>query len=108
MSEKKVIVIIVEGPSDEAALGSIFKEYFSQEEIQFVVVHGDITSAKDSSFDNIVKKINTLIDGIKQRYGYSGEDFLQIIHVVDTDGAFTKEKVKYANVDTIQYYEDRI
>jgi len=44
VNEKKVIAVIVEGPSDEAALGSILKEYFSSEEIQFVVVHGDITT----------------------------------------------------------------
>lgn len=108
MSEKKVIAVIVEGPSDEAALGSILKEYFSQEEIQFVVVHGDITSDDYSLIDNIVKKIDTLIDDVKQKYGYNVEDFLQIIHIADTDGAFTKERVKYADVDSIQYYEDRI
>ena len=34
MNEKKVIAVIVEGPSDEAALGSILKEYFSSAEIQ--------------------------------------------------------------------------
>jgi hypothetical protein len=108
MSEKKVIAVIVEGPSEEAALGTIFKEYFSGDEIQFVVVHGDITSEDYSSLDNIVKKINELIDGVKQRYGYNVEDFLQIIHIADTDGAFTRGKVVYADVDHVQYYEDRI
>lgn len=34
VNEKKVIAVIVEGPSDEAALGSILKEYFSSAEIQ--------------------------------------------------------------------------
>ena len=43
MSEKKVVAFIVEGTSDEAALGSVMKEYFSSNEVQFVVVHGDIT-----------------------------------------------------------------
>ena len=90
MSEKKVIAVIVEGPSEEAALGTIFKEYFSGDEIQFVVVHGDITSEDYSSLVNIVKKINELVDGVKQRYGYNVEDFLQIIHIADTDGAFTE------------------
>ena len=42
MGEKKVIVFIVEGRSDEAALGSIMKEFFSNHEVQFIVVHGDI------------------------------------------------------------------
>ena len=44
MSEKKVIAVIVEGPSDENAIGGILKEFFFSEEVQFAVVHGDITS----------------------------------------------------------------
>ena len=36
MSEKKVVAFIVEGTSDEAALGSVMKEYFSSNEVQFV------------------------------------------------------------------------
>ena len=35
--EKKVIAFIVEGSSDEAVIGSVMKEYFSNEQIQFVV-----------------------------------------------------------------------
>lgn len=58
MSEKKVIAVIVEGPSEEAALGTIFKEYFSGDEIQFVVVYGDIAADDYSSLDNIVKIIS--------------------------------------------------
>lgn len=108
MNEKKVIAVIVEGPSDEAALGTVFKEYFSGDEIQFIVIHGDITSEDYSSLYNILKRINKLVDGAKQRYGYTTEDFLQIIHIVDTDGVFTKGKVYYADVDHIHYYENRI
>ena len=55
-----------------------------------------------------MKRINTLIDGVKQRYRYNVEDFLQIIHIADTDGAFTKENVVYADVNHVQYYENRI
>ena len=39
MNEKKVIAVIVEGPSDENAIGGILKEFFSSEEVQFAVVH---------------------------------------------------------------------
>ncbi len=38
MSEKKVVAVIVEGPSDENAIGGILKEFFSSEEVQFAVV----------------------------------------------------------------------
>lgn len=51
MSEKKVIAVIVEGPSEEAALGSILKEHFTTEEVQFVVVHGDITTKDYTSVE---------------------------------------------------------
>ena len=43
-NEKKVIVFIVEGMSEEAALGTIMKEFFVNEQVQFFIVHGDITS----------------------------------------------------------------
>ena len=38
MSEKKVVAVIVEGTSDENAIGGILKEFFSSEEVQFAVV----------------------------------------------------------------------
>ena len=56
MTEKKVIAFIVEGPSDEAALGTIMKEFFSSNEVQFVVIHGDITTE-----DYIFKRMWMLI-----------------------------------------------
>ena len=35
VNEKKVVAVIVEGPSDENAIGGILKEFFSSEEVQF-------------------------------------------------------------------------
>ena len=35
MSEKKVIAVIVEGPSDENAIGGILKEYYNYEKYRF-------------------------------------------------------------------------
>ncbi len=109
MGEKKVVAFIVEGPSDEAALGSIMKEYFSANEVQFVVVHGDITLKDYVSNDEILKKINEQIGSVKRKYRYSQDDFIKIIHIVDTDGVYIPEAaVKEADVEEIQYYEDHI
>lgn len=33
MREKKVVAVIMEGPSDEAALGSVLKEHYSSSEV---------------------------------------------------------------------------
>ena len=108
VNEKKVIAVIVEGLSDEAALGSILKEYFSSVEIQFVVVHGDITTKDYTSTDNILSKINNLIESVKQKYGYKREDFLKIIHIVDMDGAFCDDAIVEKDVEGVRYYLDRI
>lgn len=106
MNEKKVIAVIVEGPSDEAALGSSLKEYFSSEEIQFVVVHGDITTKDYTSTDNILSRINNLIESVKQKYGYQADDFLKIIHIVDMDGAFCNDAIVERDVEGVRYYLD--
>ena len=108
MSEKKVIAVIVEGPSDENAIGGILKEFFSSEEVQFAVVHGDITSNELTTVDNVLKKIDDIINGIKTKYGYRWEDFIKVIHIADTDGAFTKDCIMEVDVEDIQYYEDHM
>lgn len=109
MNEKKVVAFIVEGPSDEAALGSVMKEFFASEEVRFHVVHGDITLKDYASADTIVRKINDLITIIKNRYRYSDDDFLKIIHIVDADGVFiSKDDVKYTETEGTLYYIDHI
>lgn len=88
MNEKKVVAFIVEGPSDEAALGSVMKEHFSSNEVQFIVVHGDITLKDYVSADSILIKINEQIENVRSKYRYALEDFIKIIHIVDTDGVY--------------------
>lgn len=41
---KKVILVIVEGPTDEDALSSVLKQIFSSAEVHFHVIYGDITT----------------------------------------------------------------
>ena len=109
MSEKKVIAFIVEGPSDEAALGSIMKEYFSNSEVQFVVVHGDITLRDYVSVDHILEKINDQIELVKNKYRYKKTDFLRIIHIADTDGVYIpKENVTGTDIPKLLYFENHI
>ncbi len=108
MREKKVIVVIVEGPSDENAIGGILKEFFSSEEVQFTVVHGDITSDESTTVANVITKIDKLINDVKIKYGYRRNDFIKVIHLTDMDGAFTNDCIRNADVEKIHYYEDHI
>ena len=106
--EKKVVMVIVEGPSDENAIGGILKEHFSTKEVQFAVVHGDITSDFATTKDNVMIKIGDKVEEIRNKYGYRSNDFVSIIHITDTDGAFTKDCIQQSDVKNIQYYEDHI
>ena len=44
---KKVVLLIVEGPSDESSLSPFFKQLFDKENVLFKVVHGDITTKEN-------------------------------------------------------------
>ena len=76
MIEKKVIVFIVEGSSDEAALGTVMEDYFASNEVRFVVIHGDITLKDYVSLDNILTKINEQLETVKRKYRYNQGDFI--------------------------------
>ncbi len=107
--EKKVIVFIVEGASDEAALGTIMKEYFAGNETRFLVVHGDITIKDYVTLESIVAKINERIEDIQNRYRYQTSDILKIIHLSDTDGVFIEDQyVQYADVNSLHYYTNHM
>lgn len=108
MKEKKIVAVIVEGPSDENSMGGVLKEYFSGEEVQFAVVHGDITADYDTRVDNAVDKVGKMIERIKGKYGYNWQDFIKIIHIADTDGVFTKDCIRKAEVEDVHYYEDHM
>ena len=41
-----------------------------------------------------MSKIGALIETIRSRYGYNWRDFVRIIHIADTDGAFAQNCIK--------------
>ena len=56
---KKVILFLVEGPTDEDALAVIFTKLVNNHDIEFDVLHTDITADEDLT----VKYIEERIDG---------------------------------------------
>ena len=108
--KKKVIIFIVEGKSDKAALGTILQEYFSSEKLEFIVIGGDITTDYSVTVSNIVAKLNAEVLRTMERYGYDSEDIVEILHLADTDGAFVKNDIVKENEQAteILYFEDRM
>lgn len=107
--EKKVILFIVEGPSDEAALNSAFKEHFNNPSHRFQIVQGDITSELDSNPRNIKRKVALIIKRFMDRYRYRKIDILQVIQLVDTDGVFIPDdKLIHHPTHHLRYENDCI
>lgn len=106
---KKVVFVIVEGSTDEDALSPILKSIFSSSEVHFHVIHGDITTENGISGSNAKSYVAKRIAVEMKRYAYRDSDILQIVHLIDTDGAFIpSEKVITRTEKGTAYYLDHI
>lgn len=104
---KKVIFVIVEGPTDEDALSSVLKQIFSSAEVHFHVIHGDITTEDAITANNAKSYVAKRIAAEMKKYAYKESDILQIVHLIDTDGAFIPDNlVKARKEKGVQYFED--
>ena len=54
MAKKKVMLFIVEGPTDETSLSTVLNRIFSSSTVKFQVVHGDVLTRDFTSSDKIV------------------------------------------------------
>lgn len=91
MARKKIMLFIVEGPTDETSLSTVLSRIFSSETVRFQVVHGDVLTQDFVEPDKIVTAVN---DQIKQFRGsvYKTGDFCKVVHLADTDGVFIPEE----------------
>ena len=88
MTRRKIIFVIVEGPSDERALGVVLNRIYDTSSVYIHVIHGDITTKNGVSSDNILSKIRAEITSYAKSNHYNKSDFKEIIHLVDMDGAY--------------------
>ena len=88
VARKKIVFVIVEGPSDDDALEVLLEKLFDSNTVFVHITHGDITS--DPRVDPA--QIRSIIGGIVNTYAKSNHftkvHFQEIIHIVDMDGAY--------------------
>ena len=102
---KKVILFIVEGITDKTALGSVLDAILSNEKIHFAITEGDITTKDDVNASNVIRRINEIVKFTQERYHFKASDLLEIVHLIDTDGAFIPDTAVINNAEAthIQY-----
>lgn len=44
MAKRKIVFVIVEGPSDDEALGVLFSKIYDKDSVYVHIMHGDITT----------------------------------------------------------------
>lgn len=110
LARKKVVLVIVEGPSDDTALGIVLNQIFDNDSVYVHIMHGDITTKKGVRSDNIVAKVGNVIRAYARAQHYTPKDFKQIIHIVDTDGAYIPDENIIFDLDckNVSYESDGI
>ncbi len=106
---KRVLLFLVEGVTEQAALGSILRSIFSSNEVNVVLTRGDICMRDDTTAGNALEKVGRAVKSARDRYKYQKSDMLSIIHIIDTDGAFIPpERITASETGTTVYGTDGI
>lgn len=110
VARKKIVFIIVEGPSDDEAIGTMFSRILDKNEVYVHIVHGDITTDIGVSSNNIISKIGNIVQQYAKDNHFKKSDFKEIIHIVDTDGAYINSECVTEDESIIRpvYHLDRI
>jgi len=105
----KVVLFIVEGDTDELSLYMILKKLLKNKRVFFQVVNTDVTSEETTTTQNIIKKLEQEIEKKQAVQKFYRSDIIQIIHLVDTDGAFVgDEHIVEADTESAVYTTDVI
>lgn len=92
MARKKVVFVIVEGPSDDTALSVILSRYYQPDKVYVDILYRDITTEKGVNSANIISKLgNEIRQYLKVNSFIRRSDILQIIHLVDMDGVYISD-----------------
>ena len=92
VARKKIVFVIVEGPSDEVAHGAVLSRLFDAENVFVHIVHGDITAEWLKEKKTIVDRVGDEIRNYARNNHYTKADFKRIIHIADMDGAFVPDQ----------------
>lgn len=119
MAKRKVILFLVEGTGDLTALARPFKTFFERKAlVEGEAFYCDVTTAslypKDVTFRVCERVEDTvrqfILDQIQRKRSYLWKDLVEVIHVVDLDGAFIPDEcvVQDDHLDAISYESARI
>ncbi|SEH25142.1 hypothetical protein SAMN05216583_106135 [Selenomonas sp. KH1T6] len=110
VARKKIVFVIVEGPSDETALGVILSRLYDKNSIHIEIMYGDITTDYRIEPQDIAKSLADIVKKYAMSMHFDQKDFSQIIHLVDMDGAYVPAASIIENSDAEKplYFENEL
>lgn len=107
---KKIILFLVEGPTDEDALAVIFTKLVREHNIEFEVLHTDITADEGMTSKYIENRIKSEIKKYLDKNPFiKKSDILKVVQIIDTDGAFIPPAlVKQSETGKTEYFDTHI
>ena len=88
LARKKIVFVIVEGPSDQDALELLLNKIFDRDRVFVHVTYGDITSKAGNTPANILKKVQAEVGKYAKNNHFEKSHFKEVIHIIDTDGTY--------------------
>jgi hypothetical protein len=110
MALKKIVFVIVEGPTDDEALGVMLERIFSSYTTHVEIMHCDITTEQPGRNSKLASNIAKTVRTFASQNHYTLRDFDRIIHLVDTDGAFVPDELvdEDPEIKKVKYYPGKI
>ena len=110
---KKVLLIIVEGQTEQIILEDYLDAHFANSTIRFDVQREDILTKWDAHkrIPNIKNSVVRVIQSYLEKYKFLADDLTAVVHITDADGCFiAPEFVKVdENIEhSLFYTEDAI
>ncbi len=99
MARKKIVLVIVEGPSDDSALGVILNRLFDKNKVHIEIMYGDITTDMNIDPVDIAKALGEVVKRYADSMHFKQLHFQQVIHLIDMDGAYIPDDCVIENQD---------
>lgn len=104
---KKIILVLVEGQTDQDTLAVVFTRLVQNQDVEFEVIRTDLTAQDKMTAKYIEAAIREEIDKYFRKNPYLiQEDILKVIQLIDTDGAFIPHSMVQQSKDRVTSYHD--
>ncbi|WP_027127953.1 hypothetical protein [Fusobacterium perfoetens] len=101
--KRKVVILLVEGKSDKTAL-NLIEKFYTSKNIKVYTTDGDITSNFLVTYTNCVEKLSEKIESIRDDMKLKRDDIYEVIHLIDTDGAFIPDSCIVVDRNIKEFY----